>query len=169
MAYGDIIIAIPGVSPPIPALTIRRFRADGGYRRSQVGFVGLSGRSNWGTAAISGPAYNPTFSWSIAAMLTEAEASQLEALALWQDSTFKSGGDGKLSLTDEIEYLPPEPNPHSRVLLTPLTPIWSSDYRYGYGVFDVLLTLAEDGKTSVGQWQDDGSHAKYLSFVAVEV
>lgn len=168
MAYGDLTLSAPASG--IPPLIIRRFQdGGGGYRRSQAGFAAVSARSNWGTASITGPAYGITYTWAISAMLTEQEALQLEALALWGDAAYKAGGDGKLTLTDEIEYLPAEPNPHSRVLVTPLVPVWSSDYRYGYGVFDVLLSLVEDGKQTAGVWLDDGSHAKNLSFVATEV
>ena len=133
-----------------------------------LNFVSLSGRSAAGTPQIGGPSYNPTFIWPITCLLTESEARQLGALALWQNREYQAGNDGALRLIDETEYLDSEPSPHSRTLLTTLTESWNASYEYGYGVFKVKLALPQDWRSQVGVWSD-GSGARLLTFVIEEV
>jgi hypothetical protein len=175
MALGQLTLGIPGASPttfattPIPAVVL--FRSPAGSplaSRSPLGYAEVAGRSNRGTAQVSGPAYAPTYAWAVATMLTLDEALQLEALAVWQDRAFKAKTDGALRLIDETELLGPEPNPHSRTLLTPITPAWGSGYRYGYGVFAAKLQLDQDWKQQIGVWAS-GAEARLCTFSLVEL
>ena len=175
MALGQLTLGIPGntatnfSTSALPAVTI--FRSPAGspmVSRSPLGYAEVAGRSNWGTAQVAGPAYAPTYAWAVAAVMSLDEALQLEALAGWQDRAYKASTDGALRLIDETEMLAPEPDPHSRVLLSPLTPTWASGYRYGYGVFAVKLQLAEDWKQQVGLW-GNGDQARLCTFSLVEL
>ncbi|MBE7384362.1 MAG: hypothetical protein F6J95_023485 [Leptolyngbya sp. SIO1E4] len=176
MAEGDLTIGIPGggasdfAATPVPALTLNLWTRDAGApMRSELGYAELLGRSNRGTPQISGPAYGITFSWPVAAMLTLDEALQLGALAKWQDSQYKAQNNGALRLVDEIEYLDPEPSPHSRSLLAALNPSWNAGYEYGYGVFTVKLQLPQDWKQNIGRWTDSGELARLATFAITEV
>lgn len=175
MAVGQLTLGIPGATAttfatsPLPAVTL--FRSPAGAplaSRSPLGYAELTGRSNRRTPQISGPAYAPTYAWAVATMLTLDEALQLEALATWQDRSYKAKADGALRLIDELEPLGPEPDPHSRTLLSPITPTWASSYRYGYGVFAAKLQLTEDWKQQVGVWAS-GAEARLCTFSLVEL
>lgn len=176
MATGDLRLGIPSTShfssfttSGLPAVTLNRAAAGAPMAvRSELGYAELSGRSNRGTAQISGPAYKPTYTWAVAALVTLDEALQLGSLAKWQDSQFKAKLDGVLRLIDETELLDPEPNPHSRVLLSVLTPTWASGYRYGYGVFPVKLQLPQEWKQQVGRWST-GDEARLVTFSLIEI
>lgn len=175
MAVGELTLGIPGNSTtnfattPIPSIALGRGPAGEALStRSEVGYSELIGRSNWGTPQVSGPVHNPKYQWAIAAMLTESQARQVGALAKWQDAAYKARTDGALRLIDEAELLDDEPNPHSRTLLTPLVTPWNSGYRYGYGVFPVLIQLPQDWRQQVGQWST-GEAARLCTFVVVEL
>ena len=176
MALGELRLGIPGTShfsafatSALPAVTLSRAPAGTPLAlRSELGFAELAGRSNWGTAAIAGPAHTPKYTWAVAALVTLDEALQLGALAKWQDAAYKAKADGALRLIDETELLDPEPNPHSRVLLSVLTPTWASGYRYGYGIFPVLVQLPSDWKTQVGRWST-GDDARLVTFSLLEI
>lgn len=174
MAVGELTLGLPGATAttfattPIPALTLRRGSGDSVSTRSEVGFSALAGRSNWGTPQVSGPAYSTKYQWAVATMLTESQARQLGALAKWQDAAYKARTDGALRLIDEVELLDDEPNPHSRTLLSALTTTWNSGYRYGYGVFPVLLQLPPDWRQQVGRWAT-GEGARLCTFAVSEL
>jgi hypothetical protein len=158
MSYGQLTLSIPGASPPVPSLTISMF-PDGGYSRSLLGLTQVSDFSAYGTPVLTGPLSN-RYIWSISAVLTEADALQLEALILWSSGQYKARQDGALALVDEVEYLTPEPSPHSRSLISAITPTWSASYEYGYGQFSVQVSLAEDnprahkGRASSGLFKE---------------
>lgn len=175
MALGQLSLGIPGATPttfataPLPAVAL--FRSPAGSplaSRSPLGYAEVAGRSTWGTPQVSGPAFAPTYAWAIATMLTLDEALMLEALAVWQDRAFKAKTDGALRLIDETEFLGPEPDPHSRTLLTPLTLTGAPTYRYGYGVFAAKLQLDQDWKQQVGVWAT-GAEARLCTFSLVEL
>ena len=175
MADGDLTLGIPGggasdfTTAALPSVVL--FRSAPGEpltSRSQLGYAGVTARSNRGAAAISGPAYAPTYIWAVASMVTQTEAQQIAALAGWQDRAYKARANGALRLLDETEYLDPEPTPHSRPLLASLTPSWASGYRYGYGVFAVKLQLPEDWRQQVGVWAT-GEQARLVTFSLVEL
>jgi hypothetical protein len=175
MAIGQLSLGIPGNSTtnfatsPLPAVVLFRSPAATPLAvRSPLGFAEVSGRSNRGTPQVSGPAYSPTYVWSVATMLTLDEALQLEGLATWQDRAYKAKADGALRLIDELELLGPEPSPHSRTLLQAITPPWATSYRYGYGVFPVKLQLPEDWKQQAGVWAS-GAEARLCTFSLLEV
>ena len=168
-------IGIPGptfssfTTTVLPSVTLDRSAAGSPLAvRSELGYAEVTGRSLWGTAVISGPAYSPTYSWAVAAMVTLDQALQIGALAKWQDAAYKNQQDGALRLIDETEFLDPEPNPHSRVLLQILTPAWASGYRFGYGIFPVKLQIPEDWKAQVGRWST-GEDARLITFSLIEV
>ncbi|MEM6435703.1 MAG: hypothetical protein AAF773_17905 [Cyanobacteria bacterium P01_D01_bin.115] len=176
MAEGELTIGIPGsgstdfATTPIPALTLNAWPAGGGVpTRNEIGYAELSARSNRGTPAISGPSYDVTYSWPIAAMVTLDEALQLGALAKWQDQQYKAQNDGALRLIDELEPVDPQPSPHSRTLLSTLNPSWNAGFEYGYGVFAVKLQLPTDWRQIVGVWKDSGELARLITFQALEV
>ena len=176
MADGDIIIGIPGsgasdfATTPIPSLTLNTWPANAGLpTRSTLGYAELSERSNRGTPVVTGPAYDVTYSWAIAAMLTLDEALQLGALALWQDRQYKAQNDGALRLIDQIEFLDAEPSPHSRTLLQALNPSWNAGYQYGYGVFSIKLQLPPDWRQNIGRWTSTGEGARVVSLQALEL
>jgi len=170
-----LTLGIPGNSTtnfattPIPSMVMDRGSADGPLStRSELGWITVANRSNYGTAQISGPAYAPKYIWAVAAALTEVQARQLGAMARWQDTTYKAQGNGALRLIDEVEYLDDEPNPHSRTLLSALVTPWNGDYRYGYGVFPVVIQLPEDWRTQLGRWSTGGD-ARLVTFSLVEL
>ena len=175
MAVGQLSLGIPGASPttfattPIPAVVLFRSPADSPLAsRSPLGYAEVTGRSKRGTPSVAGPTTAPTYIWAVATMLTLDEALQLEALAGWQDRAYKAKADGALRLIDETEFLGPEPTPHSRTLLTAITPAWASTYRYGYGVFAAKLQLPEDWKQQAGVWAS-GAEARRCTFSLVEL
>lgn len=165
----SIVIEIPGVSPPIPALTIDSFLMGEGYQRSMLNLISVGGYSQYGTPEIQGALTDPRYTWQISAHLTENEALQLDALAKWQDSQYKAKLDGKLQLTDQMEYLPPEASPHSRTLLSALNPSWNAGYEYGYGVFDVAIAIPEQHRTHAGVIVGTTDQVKLVQFGMVEV
>lgn len=131
--------------------------------------VAIAQRSNGGVSQIVAPAYEPKFIWTVAAMLTQAEARQLGALAGWQDRAYKANQDGALRLIDEIEFLDSEPSPHSRTLLSTLTESWNASYVYGYGVFPVLAQLPQDWRELIGRWTGSGEEARVVTFTLLEI
>ncbi|MBD1918847.1 MULTISPECIES: hypothetical protein [Cyanophyceae] len=175
MALGELRLGIPGntfssfTTTTLPSVTLNRSPAGTPLAlRSELGYAELSGRSNRGTAQISGPAYAPTYAWAVAALVTLDEALQIGALAKWQDAAFKAKTDGALRLIDETELLDPEPNPHSRVLLQVLTPEWAPTYRNGYGIFAAKLQLPQDWRQQVGRWST-GEEARLVTFSVLEI
>jgi len=175
MALGQLTLGIPGntatnfATTPLPAVALFRSSPEAPLAsRSALGFAEVSGRSNRGTPLVAGPAYAPAYAWAVATMLSLTEALQLEALAGWQDRAYKAKTDGALRLIDETEVLGPEPDPHSRTLLEPLTPLWADTYRYGYGVFAVKLQLPEDWKQQQGVWAS-GDEVRFCTFSLIEV
>jgi len=175
MALGDLRLGIPGptfssfTTTALPAVTLNRSPAGSPLAlRSELGYAELSGRSNRGTAQIAGPAYPITYAWAVASLVTLDEAMQLGALAKWQDARYKARQDGALRLIDETELLDPEPNPHSRTLLSILTPSWAPTYRTGYGIFAAKLQLPADWKTQVGRWAT-GEEARLVTFSLLEI
>lgn len=175
MAAGELRLGIPGntfssfTTTTLPAVTLNRSPAGTPLAlRSELGYAELSGRSNRGTAQIAGPAYAPTYTWAVASLVTLDQALQLGSLSKWQDAAFKAKADGALRLIDETELLDPEPNPHSRTLLSILTPTWASTYRYGYGIFPIKLQLPEDWKQQVGRWRT-GDEARLVTFSMLEI
>ena len=172
---GQLTIGIPGagaadyVTTPIPSLVLFRQPTDAPLAlRSELGYAEVTGRSNYGTPQVSGPNYDPTYQWAVAAMLTEAEARQLGALAKWRDRQYKSNANGRLRLIDQVEYLDSEASPHSRTLLATLTETWNAGYSYGYGVFDVKIQLPPDWRSQAGLWAS-GSQARLCTFSLIEV
>lgn len=176
MAAGDFTLGIPGTgtsdfaSLPIPSLVLDRWTPDAGVPvRGEIGYAEVAGRSNNGISQISGVAYDPTFIWPVAAMLTQAQARQLGALARWQDREYKARRDGALRLVDEIDFLDSEPSPHSRTLLSSLQESWNSNFVYGYGVFPVKLQLGQDWRQLIGRWVDSGEEARLVTFTLIEL
>lgn len=135
---------------PIPALTFDEWDETGIPTRRPLGFTAIGQRSNWGTAALVGPAHRVLYAWDVVTICTVAEARQLGALALWQVAQQKAGNLGALRLIDETDYLDSEASPHSHTLLATLTETWNAGYVYGYGVFPVQLSLPEEWKRPVG-------------------
>lgn len=186
MAEGDFQLGIPGAgasdfaTTPIPSINfIDCWTPDGGFpTRGEIGYATLADRSNWGTAQITGPAYGVRYIWPVAAMLTQAQARQLGALAKWQSLGYQGLTNAEapttrvarpLRLVDEIEYLDSEPTPHSRTLLSSIQESWNSDYVYGYGVFEVFVQLPQDWRQLVGRWQHSGDQARLVTFTLVEI
>lgn len=176
MAAGNFTVGIPGpgtsdfASLPIPSLLFDLWTPDAGVPvRGEIGYAEVAGRSNNGISQISGVAYDPTFIWPVAAMLTQAQARQLGALARWQDREYKARRDGALRLIDEIDFLDSEPSPHSRSLLSAISESWNAAYVYGYGVFPVKLKLPQDWRQMIGRWVDSGEEARLVTFTLIEL
>lgn len=177
MAAGDFTLGIPGVTSttfattPIPALSFADcWTRDAGFpQRGEVGYAEVIGRSTNGIPQIAGVAYKPTYLWTVVALLTQAQARQLGALAKWQDAAYKANTDGALRLIDQMEFIDSEPSPHSRTLLTPIVETFNAAYVYGYGVFPVKLQLPQDWRSLIGRWVDTGLEARQVTFTLLEV
>jgi hypothetical protein len=178
VAVGQITIGIPGNSStnfansPVTQLVLK-LSAPGTELapRPRIGRAISNGYSNRGTAIIGGPAYNPKYQWAITSMVTQDQYLHLAALAFYQQdkiSKKETQSQWRLRLIDETEYVEPEHNPHSRVLLQSITPSWAPSYRYGYGVFDVKLEIPEDFVAKAGKWAS-GSECRLVTFGAVEL
>lgn len=78
---------------------------------------------------------------AITAFVTEADLLLFEGLFKWQQLQLKAkvGAGARLEWVDEVNILNPEPSPHSRTLLQTFTD--DDGWEYGYGVYDVLITL----------------------------
>ena len=159
MAFGELTLSIPGESPAISPLTLTDFNGEFGFpRRSKVGFSAIAGQSNWGTAAIAGPAYDYRYVWQVAVNLSPDDALHLRALVNWQDRTYKSQQNGALNLTDELHLLDPEPSPHSRSLVSGSSVNWAgaSGYVTGYGSFPVKVEIGEDFENRISWYGTEG-------------
>jgi len=138
---------------PIPSVALTRVPGDAILStRNVINTATVAGRSNYGTLAVSGGDYKFKYAWEITAVITEAQNLVLNALIQWQKDNPGTG----LRLIDEVEYLEPAPT-QSRTMLTTLHPSWNAGYVYGYGVFNVLLTLGDGwrerfGRPSEGLW-----------------
>lgn len=178
MAVGQITIGIPGNSStnfatsPVQSLVLQLSpRGSQLSNPSRVGRAVSNGYSNRGTAIIGGPSYNPKYQWAFSAMVTQDQYLHLAALAFYQQdkiSKKETASQFRLRMIDETEFLEPEHNPHSRVLLQSITPSWAPSYRYGYGVFDVKLEIPEDFVSKAGKWSS-GNEARLLTFGAIEL
>jgi hypothetical protein len=184
MALGQLTLGIPGATAttfattPIPAVVL--FRSPAGSplaSRSPLGYAEVAGRSNRGTAQVSGAQTIVTYVWAVATMMTKAEAQRLTKLANWQDWGYKgitntgapaAKQDRPMRLIDETEELDGEPSPHSRTLLTPLTDPDNAAWVYGYGVFSVKIQLPEDWRQQIGVWAS-GAEARLCTFSLVEL
>ena len=154
MAQGQITIGIAGNSPTnfttaaIPSLVLAK-TAGILSDRTQINPLAIAGRSSYGTLAVDGSAFAPRYGWELSAVVTEDEALILESLLQWQKVNPTSG----LRLIDEVEYLAPAPT-QSRTLLATLNPSWNASYVYGYGVFQVILTMGDDWKERFGRFRE---------------
>ena len=148
MAEGDITIRIPGGSPPIPEVVLNCFpKGEDHYEITPNGLAEVVGRSAVGTAEINGTLkkWNDT---TILAALPEDDALALEAMAIWSSAQYESGSDGHLEMDWELEYIAPEPSPHSRTLVSTLTT--SYGYEYGYPRYDIGLILPAGFRKRIG-------------------
>ena len=167
MATGEVTLRIPGLSPVIDELVISHFPVDA-YTMSLSGLVTVDGFSAYGTPVISGP-LTDRYLITLACYLSTEEALQLDAIVRWSSDEFKAGNDGHLEMDFELEYLHPEPHPHSRTLIEAITPAWGAGYRYGYGTLDVVIALPEDHRRTMGQAVSDKTPYSLYQFSAVEV
>jgi len=137
-------------SPNIGTLTLKNWQDP--PTRSQINHITLGNFSPMNVPTLAGSNYLKSyhFTWQIAALLTSAQSRQFEALVGWQQSQFGSGSDGRLILTEEVEYLPPETTPHSRTVIsgTGITESWGQVS--GFGTYYVFATLGDTHKTQVG-------------------
>lgn len=176
MSEGQIRLGIPGAgttdfaTSPIGFITLDDWEPGTGIpTRKPIGTSSIGQRSNNGVAAIVAPAYVTLYGWDVVAIADLTTTLQLGALARYQDTQQKAGNLAPLRLIDETDYLDPEPNPHSKTLLTPITPPWNGSYRYGYGVFGVQLILPADGwRTPIGVFSD-GTPAYRVAFALEEL
>jgi hypothetical protein len=122
----------------LPALNLGTFQAGGdGYDRARfsqsVDRVNKSGRP-----VVVGPSYEYRYVWTLGLAMPEDDALLLERYLGVQKLR------GYLVLEDEIQFLTPEPSPHSRSLLSGTTKT-IADGITGLGRFAVWGSLPEDG------------------------
>lgn len=166
MADGDITIRIPGGSPPIPEVVINCFpEGEDHYEVTRTGLAEVASFSNVGTPEISG-LLNDRYSLTVLAKIPEDDALRLEAIAHWSSEQYSNGADGHLELDFELEYVGPEPSPHSRTLVSTLTTAYS--YEYGYPRYDVVLTIPPGFRQRSGN-NGSGTIYNLVQFAAVEV
>ncbi len=165
MAEGDITIRIPGVSPPIPEVVINCFpEGEDHYEVTPNGLTEVVDRSAYGTAQING-ALNDWSGLTVLAKIPEDDALRLGAIARWSSREYLANRDGHLELDFELEYVDPEPSPHSRTLIQTLTTSYS--YEYGYPRYDVSLTLPPNFRQRSGNIA--GTIYNLVQFAATEV
>jgi hypothetical protein len=154
MATGQITIGIAGGSSTnfttsaIPSLVLAK-TAGILSSRTQLNPLTIAGRSSYGTLAVDGSSYAAKYGWELSAVVTEADALVLESLLQWQKANPTSG----LRLIDEVEYLAPAAT-QSRTLLATLAPTWNGAYVYGYGVYQVVLTVGDTWKERFGRFRE---------------
>ncbi len=159
-------LGIPGpgntlATSPIPGLVFDKWEQL--PVRNQMSQVTVPRYSQYGTPQIEGPDYNTKYIWSATYKATESVVRQLESLYEYQQQSRVP-----LRLIDEVEYLASEPNPHSRTLLVAISESWNVDYVYGYGVFNVWLTLSNDWRKHFGT-AGTGDNLKEITFSMVEM
>ena len=165
MADGEITIRIPGASPPIPEVVIRYFPGqDDDYSVSAQGLATVDEFSAVGTPIVTGE-ISDRYIYAVTCYQLQEDALRLAAIARWSSDTYKAGNDGHLEMDFEVQYVDPEPSPHSRTLISALTTSYS--YEYGFPRLDVVLTLGDDYRKRAGC---AGSSAySMFQFVATEV
>jgi hypothetical protein len=168
MARWQLTIKQPNsATPAIPNLVLEAF-GQSGYQPGLLQRATLTDLTIGGNAILTGTPYSYRRTWAIAAEEPESKALILEALVHWQDTTLAANGDGLLELIDELEYLPPEPSPHSKVLLSGSSFTPFTGHITGFGVHKVKLQLSEQHKTHLAV-SGDNTLIKLLAFSAVEV
>lgn len=173
MAQGELTIGIPGAgasdfaSSPITSLTITQTPQKGPPTRGKPPAVSVRSESINGTSAIGGRASAAKFIWTINCILSFDDARKLTTLADWQSDQYQNSNDGVLRLIDETKYINNfERQVWGRSLLAQIDESWNSAYKYGYGVFGVLLQLPEDFEAYFGNITTGESS---LTFTIVEV
>lgn len=122
MADGEIRVWAPNPNGPTPAEAILRTFGDGtGYQRSTFGWQQYEAHSPSGTAIVSGVAYRPKYTYTLAFTEQDPAYLQLRKLMLWQQMERSARREGRLSFRDECWAFEPEPPPHSLTLLAPIT------------------------------------------------
>lgn len=170
MAYGEITIKDPSVTGALPDLVLRNFGANG-HRRSisPESLVQLTEFTEAGNPVFTGPNIlnGYRFVWTLTADIPRYDALHLEALILKQNTQLKTS-NFKLTLIDEIEYVPPELA--ASKTLVPGSSITAPIGVYGYGQFSVKLQLAsDDQRTHLGWGQIAKQDYKRVQFTAIEV
>ena len=170
MAQGEIRIGIAGAgasdfaSSPVSVLTLYRGGDEPFTLRSVFGFNAPGDPTIYGSTPITGPQYAPRQLWTLSPWLTRDEANQLYALALWQ----KANGTA-LRLIDEVDTITIDTTYNNRTLLSSTTPAWGANYRTGYGIFSVQLTVEGEWSQYLGLWAGTEDEARAVTFTATEV
>lgn len=148
----------------IPDLTLETFGRDG-YDRSIVQQVDTPSFTATQSIVVAGTFAEPRYTWEIGVSLPEDEMLHLQAMIMLQDRRIAAGDEDWLILVDEMQPLPPETSPHRKTLLIPIATAYSMVY--GFGVFNVILRLAEQPETIEGSLEGE---VQYLvQFSAIEV
>ena len=148
MADGEITIRIPGASPPIPEVVIRYFPGqDDDYTISTHGLAAVEEFSAIGTPIVTGE-ISDRYIYAVTCYQLQEDALRLAAIARWSSDTYKAGNDGHLEMDFELQYIDPEPSPHSRALVNTLTTPYG--YEYGFPRLNVVLTLGQDYRKKIG-------------------
>lgn len=166
MAEGDITIRIPGASPPIPEVVINCFpEGEDHYSIEPQGLAEVAERSVEGTPVITAP-LGDWNNLTVLAKIPEEDALRLGAIARWSSREYKARRDGHLEMDFELEYVDPEPSPHSRALISTLTTPYG--YEYGYPRYEVNLILPTDYRRRDGN-NGAGTIYNLVQFAVTEV
>lgn len=166
MAEGQITLRVPGAVVPIPEVVIDCYlAADEFYSRELQGLAAVTSRSAVGTAQITGSLFTAE-AITVLGMVTEAQALDLGAMALWSSGEYQANRDGHLEMDYEVEYVEPQPSPHPKTLIQILTTPYG--YQYGYPRLNVALTLPADYRKRRGV-NRGGVLYSIVQFAAVEV
>ena len=156
-------------SPNIGTLTLKNWQGGEPPKRSQINHITLGEFSPVNIPTIGGSSYSKVyhFTWPVSVLLSDADARKFDALILWQQNQFAAGNDGRLIMTEEVEYLPPETAPHSRTIVSGTTIVESWSQTTGFGTYYVFITLNDEHKTHVGY--SGTLNYKLVQFVATEM
>ncbi|MEO1208302.1 MAG: hypothetical protein AAFX78_02050 [Cyanobacteria bacterium J06638_20] len=157
----------PGSSPSIPSVMLESF-GENPPVRAEAYRVQLDGLTASRKGIFTGEQGTRIYSWELTCDLGEEDFLRLGELIRWQQIELLAKRDGRLNLTDEFNYLDPEPPPHSATLVSGSEVTFRGGaVETGYGIYKVFLVPQNGHGLHLGVI--NGQKHKQVILIASEV
>jgi len=161
MARWQITIQDPLAGLPNIVMDVPR----AAYLRSQVQRVTVGDFTQQGNTLLEGTASAKRFTWEITTRLGEDDMLLFMAHVQLQQERYAAFGDGRMTMIDEVEYLPPTDAINQKPILIASDKLVFGKLT-GFGVLPVFIEVAQD-PNQVGI--ENSLNLKTITFTATEL